>query len=109
MLKNLKFDYDEKNDLLYLYNDLEYESSIDWYGLVIDFSRDRIIKGTEITDASIFFSELTNKTISKTDLKTIVKSFIDVRETRNSFHVNVGVELKDNSLFEIPIMIPNNI
>lgn len=106
MIEGLEFDYDDKNDILYLYNELEYKSSVDFSGLVIDFSKDKKIKGAEIIDASSFFSELMNKEISRDDLKGISKSFIEVKKARSSYHINLGVELMDSSRFDVPIMVP---
>jgi len=71
MEKKLKFDYDENNDVLYMYSDEKYDSSLTFFGFTIDITNKKSIKGIEIPDATKTFSELSDTIISKDMLKQI--------------------------------------
>ncbi len=66
------FDYDSKNDLLYLFNPAKKsKGSIEFGELVIDLEKKGEITGIEIFDASKYLSELTSRKISKKALKEL--------------------------------------
>lgn len=107
MAVKLNYDYDYKNDILYLYTNDKYKNSVSLYdSLIIDMSIQNRVKGIEIPEASKFFSELASKKISKDELKNITESFLDVRRVRNMEVVNFGLETQSNK-FDIPVNMPN--
>ncbi|MBN2127086.1 MAG: DUF2283 domain-containing protein, partial [Candidatus Diapherotrites archaeon] len=65
-------DYDFQEDLLYLYNkSKKSKGSIELGELIIDLEKKGEIVGLEIFNASKYLSNLTNKKITKSDLKKI--------------------------------------
>ncbi|MFH1588817.1 MAG: DUF2283 domain-containing protein [Candidatus Diapherotrites archaeon] len=76
MKNEFKSDYDFQEDLLYLYDEKKKSSgSIELGDLVIDLNKGEIV-GLEIFNASKYLSSLTNKKITKTDLRKIRKPLV---------------------------------
>ncbi len=72
MLSKFKLDYDFKEDLLYLYNEKKKSNgSIEFGEIVVDLEKKGEVVGLEIFEASKYLSELTNRKITKQNLKKI--------------------------------------
>ena len=75
MPNKFKSDYDLEEDLLYLYNEnKKSRGGIEFGDLIIDLEGRGEIVGVEIFGASKYLSELTNKKITKGNLKKIQRA-----------------------------------
>jgi uncharacterized protein YuzE len=54
MAKEAILEYDEENDILYIYTEKNPSDSVDFDNFVIDFSKDGMITGVEILNSSKF-------------------------------------------------------
>lgn len=76
ILRNLKFNYDKKNDLLYIYNDkLNVYSNIIIGDFHIEFTKDKKIAGIEVLKASEILEEYQ---IGKSVLENIQEATLKV-------------------------------
>ena len=107
MVEKLDYNYDSKNDTLFIFNsELDYKSSLDMGGLVIDFSKDNKIKGIEITEASLFFSEFLEKEITKENIMKVTNYLIDIKKSKNMYHISLGMKFENNLEVSIPLSTP---
>lgn len=107
MAKKAKIDYDEENDILWVYSGEKIKDSLEIDKFVIDFSYDDKIVGVEIFNASEFISNLVLNKISKEMLSNIKEASLSFYQSRELFYVVVGLLLTvDDKLREIPIQVP---
>lgn len=104
--KNLKWDYDEENDTLFFYTDEEYKSSVIFFGIIIDISKNRKVKGLEILDASKVFSELIGSEITKDMLNHVSKPKITTKPIRDLLIVELDFKAENTKIF-LPLSINN--
>ena len=99
MSDNFKIDYDEENDLLFLYDEKEKSGgSIEFGDLIIDLKRDGKIVGMEIFGASNYFSELTDRKISVQDLKKIEKVKFTVIARKGTMMIKIILPLEKENI-----------
>jgi uncharacterized protein YuzE len=86
-MQRFKFDYDEENDDLFIYNkDKKSSASVEIGKLVLDFDKDKKLTGIEIMDAVAYLSAFS------------VKGLINKELLENIFACEVGTESQDNIL-----------
>src|SRR3989344_4654028 len=71
MAKEAKVDYDQENDVLYVYSGEKAKDSLEIDEFVLDISSDNKIVGVEIFDAVKLLSSLLNVKLSKQALEHI--------------------------------------
>lgn len=107
MARKAKVDYDEENDILYVYTGEKVKDSLEIDNFVLDFSENSKVVGVEIFNASKILSRLTLTKISKSDLSEIVEASIGFSPSRDLLFVVVwlviGIRKKEK---KIPIQIP---
>lgn len=104
MKKKLKFDYDYKNDTLYLYNDEECKESISFFGLVIDVTKNKSIKGIEILNATRFISKLSETKITRDMLKNITLPRIKIKTINELMFIVVNFKVNNRDIL-LPLSI----
>ena len=96
MLRKFNFDYDFKNDSLFLYDPKsKSSSSIEMDDLIVDFNVKWNVSGIELLNASKFLSTFDFKGINKNTLKDIHYSKIDF--VKKSCFIMVKIFLQFNS------------
>lgn len=93
MVKNAKIDYDEENDVLYLYTGEKAKDSLQIDNFVIDFSSENKIVGIEVMDASKILSELSQTDLSKEALSKIENAGISVYQSRELIYILLVLHL----------------
>lgn len=107
MVKKAKVNYDEENDILWVYSGEKIKDSLEVDNFVIDFSHDDKVVGVEIFKASEIISNLVLNKISKDMLANIKEASLSFYQSKELFYVVVGLILViDNKLREIPIQVP---
>ncbi len=107
MAKKVKVDYDEENDILWVYSGEKIKDSLEVDNFVIDFSHDDKVVGVEMFKASEVISNLVLSKISKEMLSNIKEATLSFYPSRELLYVVVGLILTvDNKLKEIPIQVP---
>jgi len=107
MAKKAKVDYDQENDILWVYSGEKIKDSLEIDNFVIDFSHDDKIVGVEIMNASEIVSNLSLNKISKDMLAGIKEASLCFYQSRELFYVVIGLVLSiDNKIREIPIQVP---
>ena len=104
MVRNLKIDYDDENDVLWLHQNKKVQDSLELGNYVIDFSKGDIL-GLEIIDASEVLSRLSSKQISKEMLKNIQNAVLKVHMEKDLIFIVVLLRLSDSKVKEIPIQV----
>lgn len=95
MLSKFKTDYDFEEDLLFIYNPkVKSKGSIEFGELIIDLEKQGRIVGLEIFNASKYLSELTNKKITKSQLKKIDKASLTVTEKKGTIIIKIVISLE---------------
>ena len=94
MQEKFKLNYDFDEDLLYMYSDSKKSSgSIEFGDLVIDLQKNGSVAGLEVFGASKYFSELTNKKITKNDLSKIEKAELSMSTKNGTVIIKVLLPL----------------
>ena len=107
MAKKAKVDYDQENDILWVYSGEKVKDSLPIDSFVVDFSHDDKIVGVEIMNASEIVSSLSLNKISKDMLAGIKEASLSFYQSRELFYVVIGLVLSiDNKIMEIPIQVP---
>lgn len=107
MARKAKVDYDQENDILWVYSGEKVKDSLEIDSFVVDFSHDDKIVGVEIMDASEVVSSLSLNRISKDMLAGIKEASLNFYQSREFFYVVVGLVLSiDNKMMEITIQVP---
>jgi uncharacterized protein YuzE len=79
-MKNFKFDYDEENDDLFLFEEGKKSSgAVEIGNFVIDFDEDENFVGLEILDASEVLSKILSKVMELTKIKELKVDAINFR------------------------------
>ena len=103
--KNLNYDYDVENDTLFFYTD-EYKSSIMFFGIIIDISKNKKIKGIEVLNATKAFSELLGIEVTKEMLSNITKPKLITKSINDLLIMEVDFKA-DNTRISLPLSISN--
>lgn len=107
MARKAKVNYDEENDILWVYSGEKVKDSLEVDRFVIDFSHEDKVVGVEIFSASEVISNLVLNKISKEMLSKIKEASISFYQSTELFYVVIGLVLAiDNKLKEIPIQVP---
>jgi len=105
---NFAYDYDSKNDSLFLYNPkIKSKASIELDDIVIDFNNKKQLSAIEITNATKMLANLLEekKPLNKTMLKSIKDCKIEIIKQNNHLVVRLFIILKSKQLFT-PLIIP---
>lgn len=96
VIKSNKYDYDFQNDSMFFYvKDKKYLSSIESYGIILDFDEDNSLIGIEILDASEKFH------VSKSELRLLKNFIADIDIHKEDIKVNMKIKVpKRNQLFD---------
>lgn len=106
MEKGLKADYNFENDTLYLYTNEKYEKSIDFFGFIIDITKNKSVKGIEILEATKVFSNLTESKITKEMLNKISSAKMNTKVINELLFVEFDFKA-DNIDISLPLNIAN--
>lgn len=107
MSNKFKFDYDEEEDLLYIYNEnKKSKGSIEFGDLIVDLDKNQNVVGLEIFDASKYLSYLTNKRITKKQLKKIETASLFFSVEKGFILIKFVLPLNKERI-PVPIMIQN--
>jgi uncharacterized protein YuzE len=107
MAKEAKVDYDEENDILYVYSGEKAKDSLEIDNFVLDISADNKVVGVEIFNASVFISKLSGIKISKEILSTVKKAMMSFYSSKELFYVFIIIPIKiDGIEREINLQVP---
>lgn len=107
MVKKAKVDYDEENDILWIYSGDKIRDSLEIDNFIIDFSYEDKIVGVEILDASEVLSNMSLVKLSKNDLLNILEAGLSTYQGKELSYVVIRLVLmKKDIRREIPIQIP---
>ncbi len=107
MLRNFKFDYDQKNDSLFLYDpNSKSKASIEIDDLIIDYNSKKEVSGIEMLKASAFFKSMDSKGFDKEVLNDIKECKLDIISKSNFLFIKVIMFFKSNKVLETPMFIP---
>lgn len=107
MLNEFKFDYDPEEDLLYIYDEnKKSKGSVEFADLIIDLDKNQNVVALEIFDASRYLSYLTNRRITKKQLKEIEKATLYFSVKKGLILIKFFLPLKKERI-PVPIMIQN--
>lgn len=99
MLNEFKLDYSFEDDLLYLYNENKKSNgSIEFGDLIVDLEKKGEVVGLEIFDASKYLSELTNKKITKQNLKRIEKAYFSFTSKKGTILIKIILPIKKEKI-----------
>lgn len=99
MLNKFKFDYDFKEDLLFVFDESrKSKGSIEFGDLVVDLEKTWNIVGLEIFNASEYLSELTNKKITKEALKEIEGAVMDFTVKKGTTIIKLILPIKKEKI-----------
>jgi len=107
MVKEAKVDYDEENDILYVYSGEKAKDSLEIDNFVLDISADNKVVAVEIFNASVFISKLSGIKISKEILSTVKKAMMSFYSSKELFYVFIIIPIKiDGIEREINLQVP---
>jgi uncharacterized protein YuzE len=107
MAKEAKVDYDEENDILYVYSGEKAKDSLEIDNFVLDISADNKVVAVEIFNASVFISKLSGIKISKKILSTIKNAVMSFYSSKELFYVFIILPIKINRIErKINLQIP---
>lgn len=107
MIRKFKFDYDAKEDLLLAYNpDKKSHGAVDFGDLVVDMEKRGEIVALEFYDASKYLSDLTNKKISKSELKKIQKATLTFVKKKGTIIIKIALPI-DKEKVPATITVPS--
>jgi len=107
MARKAKVDYDEENDVLWVFVGEKVKDSLEIDNFIIDFSHENKVVGVEILDASEIISKLSQTEISKEMLSEIKEASINFIQSKELFFIIIGLLTTINKVQkEIPIQVP---
>jgi uncharacterized protein YuzE len=99
MPNEFKADFDEKEDLLFIYNPKKKsKGSAELGELIIDFGIDGGIAGLEIFEASKYLSELTGRKISIEQLKEVENAGMTVNEKKGTLIIKIILAIENEKV-----------
>lgn len=87
MVKEAKVDYDEENDILYVYSGEKAKDSLEIDKFVLDISADNKVVGVEIFDAINLVSKLSGFKMEKESLSNIASARMQFYQSKELFYV----------------------
>lgn len=106
-MAKFKVDYDSKEDLLYFYDtDKKAKGSVEFGELIIDLAKNGSIVGLELFDASEYLSQLTNKKITKHQLKNVKRCSMSAIQKKGTTIIKILLSIENKELLA-PIAIQN--
>lgn len=87
MAKEAKVDYDEENDILYVYSGEKAKDSLEIDKFVLDMSADNKVVGVEIFDAIDLVSKLSGLKMSKESLANVIRAKMKFYQSKELFYV----------------------
>jgi uncharacterized protein YuzE len=107
MVKEAKVDYDEENDILYVYSGEKAKDSLEIDNFVIDISADNKIVAVEIFNASVFASRLSSSKINKEILSNVKNAEMSIYQSKELFYVFIILPIRINGVEkEINLQVP---
>jgi uncharacterized protein YuzE len=107
MAKKAKINYDEENDILYVYSGEKAKDSLEIDNFVLDISPDNRIVGVEIFDAINYLSKVSGLKISKESLSNISDVRMQFYQRKELFYVLIFLALKvEGKEKEINLQVP---
>jgi len=108
------FDYDEKNDILYIHKKCSAKGSLNIGDFIIDVSHDGRLAGLEILNASKTISKFISSRITKKMLSEIKKAGIHAEYRGNAMYVyymlaisHRKIEIQDHLAVPMPMTVSN--
>lgn len=89
MAKEAKVDYDEENDILYVYSGEKAKDSLEIDKFVLDISADNKVVGVEVFDAIDLVSKLSGLKMSKESLSNVISAKMQFYQSKELFYVLV--------------------
>jgi uncharacterized protein YuzE len=106
MIKNMSFDYDQENDILFLYDETtKSKASIDIDDIIIDYDSRKEISAIELLNTSKFFKDL-DVQITKESLNELSNCAIEIIPKGRFFILRLNLKFKSGQL-TTPIYIPS--
>jgi uncharacterized protein YuzE len=96
MVKEAKVNYDEENDILYVYTGEKVKDSLEIDNFVLDISANNKVVGVEIFDASIFIGKLIGSKINREILSVVKKAEMRFHQGKELFYVFIIFPIKIN-------------
>jgi len=107
MAKEAKVDYDEDNDILYVYSGEKAKDSLEIDNFVLDISADNKVVAVEIFNASVFASKLSGIKITKEVLSAVEKAVMSFYQSKELFYVFIILPIKVGGVEkEINLQVP---
>ena len=107
MAREIKVDYDDEFDILYVYSGEKVKDSLEIDNFVLDFSEDNRVVAVEIFNSSIFVSKLSGLNITKKILSAIRNAKMSIYQSKELFYVVILLPLKmGNVEKEISLQVP---
>jgi uncharacterized protein YuzE len=107
MAKEAKVDYDEENDVLYVYSGEKAKDSLEIDNFVVDISADNKVVAVEIFNASVFASRLSGIEISKESLAEVKNATMNIYQSKELFYVVIMLFMKINGKErEVNLQVP---
>ena len=107
MVRKAKINYDEENDILWIYSGEKIKDSLEIDNFIIDFSLENKVVGVEIFNASRILSKLTLKKITKKMLKNILSASFTSFQSKELIYIIIELVLMiKKEKAKIPLQIP---
>ena len=107
MIKTFKFDYDYKNDSLFIYNpDSKSKSSIEMDDLIIDYNKNKELVAIEILNATTLFKNISNFKITKAKLKHLTNCNVEIIKKNQYFIIKLELTLNNDEKLLTPMILP---
>ncbi len=108
MRQKFKYDYDEKNDSLFLYNPkTKSKASIELDDLIVDFNSRKEISALELLNASQYIKDLgVDVEVTRDLLKEIEDVEVEVLTKNNFFVIKFTILFKSQERISTPILVP---
>ncbi len=109
MAKKMKIDYDEENDILFLYSGEKAKDSLQIDEFVIDFSSENKIVAIEIFNASKILSKLLEIDVTKGALSGMERAAMSIHQGKELIYIMLSLRLPVNHEIvdlKIPVAAP---
>lgn len=104
MAKEASLDYDEENDILYVYTEKGANDSVDFDNFVIDYSKEGMITGVEILKATEFIEQFG---LSKEFLKNAKSAALSIIQGKEYSLVKIMIfTINEAKEIQVPSPVP---
>lgn len=105
MIKKFKFDYDQENDDLFIYDPKsKSRASIEMDDMVVDYNNKKQISAIELLNASRFFNQI-GYSLDEENLNNIKECKLEIIPQNNFLMIRLMLRLKEEKTSPL-IMIP---